>query len=116
MGYTLGDTPDVERYSRVARRKRRRETTDEGHVDTELDMEVVDAASALVTDAETQTCDDECKRIKDELALFKQTNQDLCSSVADLTVVNDRLSLSTDFLRNNPEKLKFYTGNHGDFR
>lgn len=116
MGYTLGDSPDVERYSRV---ERRRETTEKEHVDTELDMQVVDAASAIVTDAETQTCNDfidESKRLKEELALFKQTNQDLCSSVVDLTAANDRMSLSADFLRNNPEKLKFYTGNDDDFR
>lgn len=51
-----------------------------------------------------------------ELAFLKQTNLGLCSSVADLTVVNDRLTLSTDCVQNNPEKLTFYTGNHSDFR
>ena len=53
----------------------------------------------------------ECKKTKDELLLFKQANQDLCSEVADLRETVDSLSLSANFLMSNSEKLKFYTGN-----
>ena len=74
-------------------------------------MEVVDAAIALATDAETQMCNDSNEREwKMNLHCLStlHTNQDLYSSVADLTAVNDMLSLSTDFLWNNSKKLRKY--------
>ena len=106
MGYTLGGTPDLERYTRV---ERRRDNDEEIHAGSDDDgaSTLVTATASTTVDAESQTCSDfmnECKKTKDEL----QTNQDFGSEVADLRKTVDSLSLAAN-LKSNSEKLKFYT-------
>ena len=81
--------------------------SDEVQVGSDLNVEIADVACTSVVGAESQTTSDfmdEWKRIKDELALFKQANQDLCSKVADLRQNCDRLSLAANFLKSTCRK------------
>ena len=64
--------------------------------DDGMDTSTSVAATATLVGGGSQTCSDfmeECKGLKDELVLFKQANQDLCSEVADLRRNVDSLSL-----------------------
>jgi hypothetical protein len=60
MGYTLGGTPDLERYTRVERRKRKRLNDEEVHAGSDDDgASTLGTATASTTvDAESQTCSD----------------------------------------------------------
>ena len=76
-------------------------------VTEECESENVATCSASL-DVECQTGSDfmdEYKRMKDELVLFKQANQDLCDVIANLRQNIDILSLSIAFLKNNTKIL-----------
>lgn len=130
MGYIINQIPDEQRHSRLESRKRRRSTMPNpamaGRVEdpgseavdesSECKSGVACQATVELLDKEAQTSSDGCAEMREELALIRRDNQSLLDSLLQLkhNVSFDMFSFTAEFLENNEEKLKFYTGKlHG---
>ena len=69
-------------------------------------------ASVELINKESQTRDDDYAKMKEELTLVKEDNQNLRDTLLKLkqSVTVNVFSFTAEYLENNEGKLKFYTG------
>lgn len=120
MGYSVSNAPDQSRYSRLEKRKRRRtsnveqceesvEVTAEESLETTVECQV----KAKSVDTEVQTTSefmDSYTKMATEISSLRKENQRLLDSSFELKSKADVSCLTAEFLKNNEDKLKFYTG------
>lgn len=132
MGYTTARfTPDLERYARQEKRKRRKLEVDGAGTSTETRVDhgvagievndgdedgqagTNDEVAEATVEVATQTNSmfmQKYHEMETELALLKQNNQVLLNEKAYLKQQFDQVSLFAQLLKSNEDKLKFYTG------
>ena len=120
MGYSVSHAPDRRRYSRLEQRKRRRNSDVEETTAVEATTEVESLETGVgcqvnvnTVDMEAQTTSefmDSYARVVVELTLLRKDNQRLLDCSFELKRQTDVSFFTSEFLKNNEEKLKFQTG------
>ena len=123
MGYTVCQPPDRQRHSRLENRRTKKRLTllmarksgrdsARGAIDEQSETGVSCQASVELINKESQTRDDDYAKMKEELTLVKEDNQNLWDTLLKLkqSVTVDVFSFTAEYLENNEGKLKFYTG------
>ena len=119
MGYEISDPPDLERYSRLEERRRKRRRVDisvssscGGTSSADVNMCEEDGQTREVscqTEPERTTTVDVACQTDMDFEEMRRTEQDHNQLQIKITLY-EKVTLSEEALKNNEQKLKFYTG------